>query len=93
VFEATGGEVPIIGTGGVYTGEDAVEMMLAGATLVGIGTAVGERGLDVFKKVTDEMQYWCTNEGVWEVSDLIGGMHKELLKRGIKGTSMTHAKS
>lgn len=93
VYEATGGEVPIIGTGGVYTGEDAVEMMLAGATLVGIGTAVGDRGLDVFKKVTDEMQYWCTNEGVWEVSDLIGGMHKELLKRGIKGTAMTHASS
>ncbi len=93
VYEAIHSQVPIIGTGGVYTGEDAIEMMLAGATLVGIGTAVGDRGLDVFKKVTDEMQYWCTNEGVWDVSDLIGGMHKELLNRGIKGTSMTHAKS
>ena len=31
--------VPIIGTGGVSTGEDAVEMLLAGATAVGVGTA------------------------------------------------------
>ena len=35
--------VPIIGTGGVSTGEDAVEMMLAGATAVGVGTATFAR--------------------------------------------------
>ncbi len=81
VYGATDGKLPIIGTGGVYTGEDAVELMLAGATLIGIGTAVGDRGLDVFKLVCDEMQMWCTNEGVWDVRDLIGGMHKELARR------------
>ena len=81
IYEATEGKLPIIGTGGVYTGEDALELMLAGASLIGIGTAVGDRGMDVFKNVCDEMQMWCTNEGVWEVSDLVGGMHKELKKR------------
>jgi dihydroorotate dehydrogenase (NAD+) catalytic subunit len=90
IYEATGGKVPIIGTGGIYTGEDAIEMMLAGASLVGIGTAVGDRGIDVFKKVCDEMQMWCTNEGIWEIKDLVGGMHKELQSRGIGGTQMTH---
>jgi dihydroorotate dehydrogenase (NAD+) catalytic subunit len=78
VYAATDGKLPIIGTGGVYTGEDALEMMLAGATLVGIGTAVGDRGIDVFKKVCDEMQLWCTNEGVWEISDMVGGMHRKM---------------
>ncbi len=91
IYEATGGKVPIIGTGGVYTGEDALEMMLAGASLVGIGTAIWQRGIDVFSKVCDEIQMWCTNEGVDNVSDMIGGMHKELLKRGVKGTGMKHA--
>lgn len=81
VYSATNGKLPIIGTGGVYTGEDALEMVLAGASLVGIGTALGDRGIDVFKKVCDEMQYWCTNEGVWEITDMIGGMHAELKKR------------
>jgi len=81
VYEATGGKVPIIGTGGVYTGEDALEMILAGASLVGVGTSVADRGIDVFKKIVDEMQLWCTNEGVWDIQDLVGGMHKELARR------------
>lgn len=91
IYEATEGKVPIIGTGGVYTGEDALEMMLAGATLVGVGTAVADRGIDVFKKICDEMQLWCTNEGVWNVSDMIGGMHMELKKKNLKGMGMKHA--
>lgn len=81
VYAATGGKLPIIGTGGVYTGEDVMELMLAGASLVGIGTAVWERGADVFQKVCDEMQMWCTNEGIDNISELVGGMHKELSRR------------
>ncbi len=81
VYGATEGKLPIIGTGGVYTGEDAIELMLAGASLIGIGTAIADRGLGVFKNVCDEMQMWCTNEGVWDVKELVGGMHKELMKR------------
>ena len=81
VFGVTKGALPIIGTGGIYTGEDAIEIMLAGASLVGIGTAVGDRGVDVFAKICDEMQLWCTNEGVDEISSLVGGMHRELSQR------------
>ncbi len=83
IYEATEGKVPVIGMGGVYTGEDAIEMMLAGASLVGVGTAVGERGQNIFSLICSEMQEWCTNEGVDNVSDLVGGMHKELKTRGI----------
>lgn len=90
IYEATGGKTPIIGTGGVYSGEDAIEMMLAGASLVGVGTALATRGADIFKKICDEMQFWCTNEGIDDVSDLVGGMHQELKKRGIGGTQMKH---
>ena len=89
IYEATEGKLPIIGTGGVYTGEDALELMLAGASLIGIGTAVADRGMDVFKHVCDEMQMWCTNEGIWDVSDLVGGMHKELARRGRSRTAPT----
>ena len=70
VFKATG--LPIIGTGGVSTGEDALEMMMAGATLVGIGTGVFHRGLDVFRKVTNEMNEWCDKNGVKDLSEIIG---------------------
>ena len=38
----------IVGTGGISEGRDAIEIMMAGATLVGVGTAVWLRGQDVF---------------------------------------------
>ena len=79
VYAATDGKLPIIGTGGVYTGEDALELMLAGATLIGIGTAIGDRGQDVFKKVSEEMDAWCEGEGVEDVAEMVGAMHKELV--------------
>lgn len=81
VYAATDGTCPIIGTGGVYTGEDAIEMMLAGATLIGIGSAISRNGAEVFAQVCEGMQYWCTNEGIDTIADLIGGMHKELATR------------
>ncbi len=64
--------LPIIGTGGVLTGRDAIEMMMAGATLVGIGTGVHYRGVEIFKKCTDEMSEWCNENGVEKLSDVIG---------------------
>lgn len=47
--------IPIIGMGGVTTGEDAIEMIMAGATLVGVGTAVYYRGIEVFDKINGEI--------------------------------------
>jgi len=91
IYEATEGKVPIIGTGGVYTAEDAIELMLAGASLVGIGTALADHGADLFAKIAKDMDSWCTSEGIKEISELTGAMQRELIKRGIKGTSMKHA--
>lgn len=65
-------KTPIIGVGGVLTGADAIEMMMAGATLVGIGTGVYYRGVGIFKKITDEMQAWCKANHVNRLAGLIG---------------------
>lgn len=65
-------KTPIIGLGGVLTGRDAVEIMMAGATLVGIGTGVYYRGAGIFKKVCDEMKQWGKENGAKKVADLIG---------------------
>jgi dihydroorotate dehydrogenase (NAD+) catalytic subunit len=48
-------DVPIIGTGGVISGRDAAEMMAAGATLVGVGSAVWYRGVDAFREINLEL--------------------------------------
>ncbi len=70
VFKATG--LPIIGTGGVMNGEDAIEMMMAGARLVGIGTMVYYRGVEGFGEIVKEMAEWCEKEGVKDLEEIIG---------------------
>lgn len=47
--------IPVIGTGGVQCGEDAIEMLMAGASLVGVGTAVYIRGIEVFSAINREI--------------------------------------
>jgi len=81
VYKATEGKKPIIGTGGIMTGEDAIEFLLAGASLIGIGTGIAYRGASIFRLVCEEMEAWGKEEGVKNLSDLIGGMHKELARR------------
>ena len=47
--------IPIIGMGGVTYGEDAIEMLMAGADVIGVGTAVHYRGIEVFNMINAEM--------------------------------------
>lgn len=69
--------VPIIGLGGVMTWEDAAEFVLAGATAVGMGTAlfVDPR---LLPKVARGLEKWITKQGCTSISELIGQ---------VKGTS------
>ena len=70
VYKAT--KMPIIGTGGITTGEDAIEIMMAGATLVGMGTMVYYRGVEGFGEVAKEMNDWCDKNGVKNLDEIIG---------------------
>jgi dihydroorotate dehydrogenase (NAD+) catalytic subunit len=69
-------EVPIIGMGGIMTGEDAVEFMLAGATAVGVGTAsfVDPRAAAM---VVDGIAEFCLEQGVMRAADLTGALKPE----------------
>ena len=65
--------VPILGMGGVTTGTDAVEFMLAGATAVAVGTANfmnPQATVDVIDGIID----YCEEQGVNDVTDLIGAL-------------------
>ena len=72
IFKTT--RLPIIGLGGITTGADAIEMIMAGATLVGIGSAVTYRGIDVFTQVTNEMDQWLDTHGC-TLEDIKGAAH------------------
>jgi dihydroorotate dehydrogenase (NAD+) catalytic subunit len=68
-------KIPIIGTGGITTGQDAIAMIMAGATLLGVGSAVYFRGEDVFKKITDEMIEFMKAEGIKSLEEIRGAAH------------------
>jgi dihydroorotate dehydrogenase (NAD+) catalytic subunit len=65
-------DIPIIGVGGITTGEDAIEYFMAGASAVQIGSAVYYRGPDVFKSVCEEIKTWMKNHGYTTIKELIG---------------------
>ncbi len=69
-------EVPIIGTGGVLTGRDAIEMMMAGATAVGVGSALWYRGPDAFELIKAEMIAFLEQHNYRSVDEIIGKVHK-----------------
>ena len=64
--------LPIVGVGGVATGTDAVELLLAGASAVQVGTATfadPRAPLRVLEQLTD----WCASHGVRALQEIIGG--------------------
>jgi len=69
-------KIPIIGTGGVTYGKDAVEMIMAGATCVGIGSGIYYRGIGIFRKVCDEMTAWMKKNKVRNLNEIRGEGHK-----------------
>ena len=67
-------EIPIIGVGGVARGVDAIELMMAGASAIQVGTASFADPRSV-ARVQGEIQEWCSGHGVRSVSELVGVVH------------------
>ena len=73
IFRAV--DLPIIGTGGVSSGRDAMEMMMAGATAVAIGSAVYGEGPGVFRRVLGEVEGLLAELGYESVVEARGAAH------------------
>jgi dihydroorotate dehydrogenase (NAD+) catalytic subunit len=65
-------DVPIIGTGGVTTGRDAAEMLMAGATAVGVGSAVWYRGADALEQIVAELDEFMIAQGYVDLAAMRG---------------------
>ncbi len=74
VYESV--DIPIIGTGGVTTGKDAIEMLMAGASAVGVGTAVHYDSLGVFNRINSEISAWLSEHDYKNIKEIIGVVHE-----------------
>lgn len=72
VYEAANAvKVPIIGMGGIATAEDAIEMLLVGASAVSVGTA-NFHDPAVTMKVVDGIESYMKQQGFENVADMVG---------------------
>lgn len=72
VYEASHAvRIPVIGMGGIMTGEDAVEFMMAGASAVQVGTA-NFADPYAMPRIVKEINLWLDNHGVNSVKEIIG---------------------
>ncbi len=69
-------KIPIIATGGIIKGEDAIEMLMAGGSLLGIGSAITSYDLACFDMITDKIQEFMKEEGFTDISELVGLAHQ-----------------
>jgi dihydroorotate dehydrogenase (NAD+) catalytic subunit len=63
--------LPILGVGGVSSAENALQYILAGASLVGIGTAA-MRDPRAPERIVRDLEQWCTRHNVNSVQELVG---------------------
>jgi ferredoxin len=64
--------LPVVGTGGIRYAQDAVEMVMAGATAVGVHTAPLLQGLAWFDKTLARLARWLDERGGGRLADLRG---------------------
>ena len=65
-------DLPIVGVGGVSNGRDAVEMLMAGASAVGVCTAAILRGPQIFGRIARELGEWLDEHGNKSVTEIVG---------------------
>ncbi len=69
-------KIPILGVGGIRSGEDAVEFLMAGASAVQVGTAsyADPRAVE---RVAEGLEHWCARNNVAEVRSLTGSFQPQ----------------
>ena len=65
--------VPLLGIGGVSSAEDALQYIIAGATLVGVGTAM-LRDPRAPERIVRDLAHWCERHGVSNIADVVGSL-------------------
>ena len=65
-------DIPIIGCGGISRWENAVEFLLAGASAVQIGSAVGEKWIGVFSEINNGISKYMERKNYKKIKEMVG---------------------
>jgi len=65
--------LPVIGVGGISRGTDIVQYVMAGASLIAVGTAAMQQP-KLPEKLVDDLEKWCRNHAVKSLADLRGSL-------------------
>jgi len=80
VYDISSAGIPVVGSGGILTGRDVAEYLMAGASAVEIGSAVYYRGVGVFRTICDDLADFLSTHGYGGVGDI-----KNLARKGKGG--------
>jgi Pyruvate/2-oxoacid:ferredoxin oxidoreductase delta subunit len=81
-------KIPIFGVGGIATGRDAVEMIMAGASAVQVCTAGILKGPGVYGKIVKEMEEFLDSHGYADISTIKGLAHRKMAERPFSTTAV-----
>jgi dihydroorotate dehydrogenase len=76
IFSQTGGKLPIIGSGGIFTADDAYDKIRAGASLIEIYTALIYRGPGLLRELAAGLKERLRRDGFGSITEAIGADHR-----------------
>jgi dihydroorotate dehydrogenase (NAD+) catalytic subunit len=69
-------QIPVIGCGGIFSWQDAIEFLLAGASAVQLGSVIGHKGLLAFRNISYGINDYLEKKGFKKVTEIIGLAHR-----------------
>ena len=72
LYKKSGGTIPLIGVGGIFTGRDAYERIRAGASLVELYTSLVYEGPEIVMRIKQDLARCLKRDGFKSVADAVG---------------------
>jgi dihydroorotate dehydrogenase (NAD+) catalytic subunit len=69
-------KIPVIGCGGIFTWQDAVEFLLAGASALQLGSVIGNQGLSAFRNISCGIKDYLKKKDFKKVTEIVGLAHR-----------------
>ena len=69
-------DIPLVGVGGISSWRDAAEYIMAGASAFQVGSAVGTKGLEVFKQINEGLEAFMEEYDYPSIKSMVGVAHE-----------------